>query len=58
MKKAFVYIFLVILLSASFFAVYAEDIVILYTNDVHCGYKDNLGFSSLAALITVTAFST
>ena len=38
------------LLLASFRGVYAEDIVILYTNDIHCGYKDNLGLSSVAAL--------
>ena len=26
-----------------------EDIVILYTNDIHCGVEDNLGFAGLAA---------
>lgn len=26
-----------------------EDIVVLYTNDVHCGVEDNIGFSSLSA---------
>ncbi|MCQ2815313.1 MAG: bifunctional metallophosphatase/5'-nucleotidase [Bacilli bacterium] len=25
-----------------------EDIVILYTNDVHCGYNDNMGYAGLA----------
>ncbi len=27
-----------------------EDIVILYTNDIHCGIEDGLGFAGLAAL--------
>ncbi len=27
-----------------------EDIVILYTNDVHCGYAENLGYSGVASL--------
>lgn len=27
-----------------------EDIVILYTNDVHCGYNDNITYSGLAHL--------
>jgi len=26
------------------------DIVILYTNDIHCGYNEGLGFASLAAM--------
>lgn len=26
-----------------------EDIVILYTNDIHCGVEDNLGFAGLGA---------
>ena len=25
-----------------------KDIVILYTNDVHCGIEDNLGYTKLA----------
>ena len=50
MKKGWLFIIAVILLFVSFFAVYAEDIVILYTNDVHCGYDDNLGYSSVAAM--------
>ena len=50
MKKGRLFIIAVILLFVSFFAVYAEDIVILYTNDVHCGYDDNLGYSTVAAL--------
>ena len=28
-----------------------EDIVILYTNDVHCGVDDNLGYTGLAAVL-------
>ena len=27
-----------------------NDIVILYTNDVHCGVDDNLGYTGLAAV--------
>ncbi len=27
-----------------------KDIVILYTNDTHCGYDDHLGFASVAAM--------
>lgn len=27
---------------------YTKDIVILYTNDVHCGIEDNLGYTKLA----------
>ena len=50
MKKCLFFIIPAILLLVSFFAVYADDIVILYTNDVHCGYKDNLGYSTVAAL--------
>ena len=50
MKKCLIFVILAMLLLASFCGVYAEDIVILYTNDVHCGYKDNLGYSSAAAL--------
>ena len=26
-----------------------DDIVILYTNDVHCGIEDNIGYAGLAA---------
>ena len=50
MKKSLVCVVLAMLLLASFCGVYAEDIVILYTNDVHCGYEDNLTYSSVAAL--------
>ncbi len=50
MKKSLLCIVLAVLMLASFCGVYAEDIVILYTNDVHCGYEDNLTYSSLAAI--------
>ncbi len=50
MKRSLFCIVLAMLLLASFCGVYAEDIVILYTNDVHCGYEDNLGYSAVAAL--------
>ena len=50
MKRSLFCIVLAMLLLASFCGVYAEDIVILYTNDVHCAYQDNLGYSSVAAL--------
>ena len=50
MKKSLLCVVLAMLLLASFCGAYAEDIVILYTNDVHCGYEDNLGYSSVAAL--------
>ncbi len=50
MKKSLICIVLAMLLLASFCGVYADDIVILYTNDVHCAYDQNLGYSSVAAL--------
>ena len=50
MKKSLICIVLAMLLLASFCGVYAEDIVILYTNDVHCAYDENLGYSSVAEL--------
>ncbi len=50
MKKSLICVVLAMLLLASFCGVYAEDIVILYTNDVHCAYDQNLGYSSVAAL--------
>lgn len=31
------------------FAAKSQDIVILYTNDVHCGIEDNIGYAGLAA---------
>ena len=50
MKKSLLCVVLAVLMLASFCGVYAEDIVILYTNDVHCAYEDNLGYSSVAEL--------
>lgn len=50
MKKSLICIVMAVLMLASFCGVYAEDIVVLFTNDVHCGYEDNLTYSSLAAL--------
>ena len=32
-----------------------DDIVILYTNDVHCGLHDNLGYEGLSAIKTALA---
>ena len=50
MKKSLFCVVLAMLVLASFCGVYADDAVILYTNDVHCGYEDNLGYSAVAAL--------
>lgn len=50
MKKSLICVVMALLMLASFCGVYAEDIVVLYTNDVHCGYEDNLTYSSVAAL--------
>lgn len=50
MKKSLICIVMAMLLLASFCGVYAEDVVVLFTNDVHCGYEDNLTYSSLAAM--------
>ena len=50
MKKSLICIVMAVLMLASFCGVYAEDIVVLFTNDVHCGYEDNLTYSSVAAL--------
>ncbi len=53
--------FLVVALVATFFctgiggnalAVDSKDIVILYTNDVHCAVDDNIGYAGLAAYRT------
>ena len=27
----------------------AQDIVVLYTNDIHCGFEDHIGYAGLAA---------
>ena len=50
MKKSLICILMAMLMLASFTGVFADDIVILFTNDTHCGYEDNLTFSSVAAL--------
>ena len=52
MKKSLICIVMAVLMLASFCGVYAdaEDIVILFTNDVHCGYEDNLTYSAVAEL--------
>ena len=50
MKKSLICVVLAMLLLASFCGVSADDIVILYTNDVHCAVDQNLGYSSVAAL--------
>lgn len=50
-KKIFGLIIAVLLICAVFFIVnnQKEDIVILYTNDVHCGIEENIGYAGLAA---------
>ena len=50
MKKSLIFIVMALLMLASFCGVYAEDIVVVFTNDVHCGYEDNLTYSSVVAL--------
>lgn len=50
MNKFFISIVITLLLSICISGVYAESTVILYTNDVHCGYEDNLTYSAVAAL--------
>ena len=50
MKKSLICVVLALFMLASFCGVYAEDIVVVFTNDVHCGYEDNLTYSSVAAL--------
>ena len=49
MKKFLVFLFLAVLLVSSCeAAVPDEDIIILYTNDVHCGVDDSIGYAGLA----------
>lgn len=50
MNKFFISIVITLLLSICISGAYAESTVILYTNDVHCGYEDNLTYSAVAAL--------
>lgn len=40
MNKFFISIVITLLLSICISGVYAESTVILYTNDVHCGYTE------------------
>lgn len=51
-KKRFLAVLVVLALSCAmlFAAKQAKPIVVLYTNDVHCGYVDNCGYSGLAAV--------
>ncbi len=49
MKKSLICIVLAVLMLASFCSVYAEDIVVIFTNDVHCGVKDNWGYRGVAS---------
>ena len=48
MKKVLVFLLLMALCLPSRGAVPDRDIVILYTNDVHCGVDQNIGYSGLA----------
>ena len=36
----------------------AEDIVVLYTNDVHCAIEENIGYAGLAAYKKLVASKT
>ena len=49
MKKSLICVVLAMLLLASFCGVYAEDIVVLFTNDVHCAVDQNWGYKGVAA---------
>lgn len=51
MKKSLLFVLLSILILSTVCSAFAEDpIMIIYTNDVHCGYEDNLGYTAVAAL--------
>ena len=55
MKKGRKLVLVLIVLVCAVSAVFAngaaeEPIIILYTNDVHCGYADNCGYTGVAAL--------
>ena len=50
MKKSLLCIILALLVLASFCAAAAEDIVVIFTNDVHSNYDKNLGYSTVAGL--------
>ncbi len=40
---------MILLCPATGYAAYRDDIVILYTNDTHCGIEENIGFAGVAA---------
>lgn len=49
MKKFLTFLFLAVLLVSSCEAIAPkEDIIILYTNDVHCGVDDSIGYAGLS----------
>ena len=48
MKKLVALLLAVMLCAPSFAALPDKDIVILYTNDVHCGVDQNIGYAGLA----------
>ena len=45
-------VLIVALCGGSVFAAESKDIVVLYTNDVHCAVDDNIGYAGLAAYRT------
>ena len=45
-------VLIVALCGGSTFASESKDIVVLYTNDVHCAVDDNVGYAGLAAYRT------
>ncbi len=51
MKKSLLFVLLSVLILSTVCSAFAADsIAIIYTNDVHCGYADNLGYTSVTAL--------
>ncbi len=51
MKKSLLFVLLSVLILSTVCSAFAADpIAIIYTNDVHCGYADNLGYTSVASL--------
>ena len=51
MKKLFTSLLLLAVLCVpSFGAVPDKDIIILYTNDVHCGIDVNIGYAQMCSL--------
>ena len=48
MKKFFAFTLLFSLLAVPGFAkIPDKDIIIIYTNDVHCGFDDNVGYAGV-----------